>query len=178
MTNSNSKAFIGVSIVAVALFAGWALLGGQYRMVGVLKAAIAERDSIITERDEIMKNVDALYTQYDGRRQDIERFSFVVPDGGGVAEIISALDAIATRTGMQMTGVSVQGSSIGGEKQTSGALTIPVQLLGSYISFAAFLEGVEQNLRLLDVVSISISSDPTNPQLLRFDLQMTAYLVQ
>lgn len=174
--NSNSKTLMGVVLVSAALFAGWALLGGQYRKINVLKAAITERDGIIAEREGVMKSVDSLYATYQQRQQDVDRFGKVVPDKSDVASLISSIDAISANAGLQLVGISVQGGGV--DKDASGTLLIPVQLLGNYESFNAFLEGIEKNLRLLNVTSIGISPDPVNPQLLNFDVQLSAYVVK
>jgi Tfp pilus assembly protein PilO len=101
-----------------------------------------------------------------------------VPDSSSIAEIVSALDTISRQTGLQLVGIAVQGGSRGGDNEVSSNLTIPVQLVGGYESLAAFLNSVEQNLRLLDVISVSISPDTNNPALLHFDLQLFAYFVK
>ncbi len=174
--SSNSKTLLGFILVSLALFTAWALLGGQYRNIGAMRAAIVERDQLIAEREGVMKNVDTLYGQYQAHQRDISRFESVMPQNGNIAEIVSALDVISRQAGMQLIGIAVQGGNRNAQ-ETTGSLTIPVQLLGSYESLSTFLGSIEQNLRLLDIISISIAPDPISVGLLHFEIQIVAYFV-
>lgn len=105
---------------------------------------------------------------------DLDRVDAFLPDGVNNVQLILDLNALAGRTGMVLsnfgTDASVNGSTDSGSGGVSAfatarnpvdSLTLTVTGTGTYDAFRAFLAGVEQSLRPLDVTSLSVNDSPT-----------------
>ena len=93
----DGKKIFGAFVVAIALFFFWPVVFGSWQEIGALKAAVSERQDLVTQRKEVLANVSSLYTNYKNKltAQDSLKFSSLIPVRKDSAELISAIQSIA-----------------------------------------------------------------------------------
>lgn len=100
----------------------------------------------------------------------ITRLEAFLPDGVNNVQLILDLTALAARSGIVLSNFAI--SEPADTSSSSGALALqavkPVESLdislsatGTYPQFRSFLRGVEQSLRPLDIVNVSVSGSAT-----------------
>lgn len=104
--NSN-KNYIGAALISLAVFFFWGWIVPEYNSISELNKLAEERQDLISSRSAIIANIKTLTEEYKKRSADIKRLSSVVPSKKSVAEIVSTLDNIASRNGMQLIGEKI-----------------------------------------------------------------------
>lgn len=173
---SGGKQYIGALIIAIAGALFWIMPAAFYNKIVSLKEAVAERETITRERRDILEKIQELNRLYNDRSSDINKLSLVVPKSKDAAEILSSVQDMASRSGLQLISSSI--SSGNSEPDSSFELvTIELGLLGNYPSLIIFLDSLEKNTRLIDVVSMNINplSEGT---ILSFRLTAQAYYLK
>jgi Tfp pilus assembly protein PilO len=169
---NTNKAFMGAGLIAIAAFLFWMLDLGTYNHMSSLKAAIAERQKIFDERKAIVDNVAKLNKEYVERGGEIKQFSSVIPTKKEIAELVSAFEAISTRSGLNLTEITTSESNE--VKAEYASLFIVMKARGGYAALTNFLDGVEKNIRLVDVDSIELA--PTDNQVGVLDMTIKAFV--
>lgn len=174
-----NKNYIGASLIAVAGFFIWGWILPGYNTMTDLKALVQERQDLITSRSKIIANIAALTQEYQKRSSDIKKLSSIVPNKKSVAEVVSTLENIASRNGMQLTGETISEQK-GDDSAPYSSILIDVALSGSYTSLAGMLQSLEKNLRLMDVASIDVSpgTSANGAAFLNFRVKITAYFIK
>lgn len=128
--------------------------------------------------------------------ESLARLQAFLPDGVDNVQLILDLDALAARSGVTLSDFDIKG--LEGEGTTDGATpTIPTQPVvpnargvlsdsspidsveltmsatGSYTAFRRFLTGIEQSLRPMDLVSLSVDESETG--VYTYDLTLRIY---
>lgn len=176
---NTSKRIFGAFVAGIALFFIWPALVGGWQKVGAMRGAVAEREQLLAQRQEILANASAAYAEYQQRLNAAEgqKFSAFVPVHKDTAEIVSALQAIATEAGAQLTEVhTTEARTREGEQYKT--LSFIIHLRGSYPAMRAFLDRMEQYVRLLNVQTIEVAPDATATGELLFKIGADAYFIQ
>jgi len=115
--------------------------------------------------------------------EGLARLESFLPDGVDNVQIILDLNSLAARSGMTLSDFDTSNDSSSSEGGTTGvtaatpsdasgglalaadepteSLDLTISASGSYNSFRDFLDGIEQSLRMLDVVSVSVIDSET-----------------
>ncbi len=100
----------------------------------------------------------------------IARANAFLPDSVDNVQLILDLNSLATRAGLTLsdfeTGAVDDTEQIGGEggferPSISDSLTLSVSATGTYNAFRSFIAGVEQSLRPLDIIALTVSDSDT-----------------
>lgn len=176
---TNSKKIFGGFAVGIALFFFWPAVIGGWQEIGALRDAAAQREMLLEQRQAILNDVQSSYAQYQQllNEQDGDRFAALVPVRKDSAEILSALQAIASEVGVALGEVRMS------EDQSSAnttfmTLSLVVELSGSYQGMHQFVARLEQYVRLLNVQSIEVVTDTQNPGTVRFSIFADAYFIR
>jgi hypothetical protein len=121
----------------------------------------------------------------------LARLNAFLPDGVDNVQLILDLDALAARSGVTLSNFDIKNQD-GSDSATTDATAVPGQLgpgltsntpvdsldltlsaTGSYPAFRSFLSGVEQSLRPLDVVNLSVSESATG--IYKYDMTIRIY---
>lgn len=170
----SSQNLFGSLLIAVAAFGFFGFLLPAYDEIRATQAAIDERSASIVELQNSLQAVDRLKGDMQGRIGEVDKLSGIIADEKRADEILSSIDAIANQSGMQIVQFSM--GDIGVSEGISTA-SVEMNLRGAYPSFKTFLENLENNLRLFDVQSISIST-PDDSGILSISLRLNLYHLQ
>lgn len=151
-------------VIAGAIFFGF--IDSQYAEVKEISAEMEEYDTALRQvRDLRQAEQNILAKRASFEEVDIERLEKLLPDNVDNVRLLLDLDAIASKYGMTLRGVSVsQPSSLGqNEAEDAGGagvrfVTVSFAVNSSYRNFLLFLEDLERSLRLVDVDGVSFQS--------------------
>jgi len=163
-------------IFAVSGFLIFAMVIPQYDAIADVRAMVKEREKLLADRTAAQENVKRLMKEYQARQADIGKFKVLLPETKQLDQIIASIQALAQGNGLglrTLTAGDVGEAAGAGYKKTS----IKVELGGTYPALLGFLKELEKNLRLYDVLELSIGRDPgaTNPSALSFEVKISTY---
>lgn len=176
---TGGKRIFGAFTVAIALFFFWTAVIGQWQLVSALRAAVAERTDLLSQRQKILDTIAAAYQEYQSKlsASDGTKFGELVPVSKDTAGLVSAMQGMASQAGAQLTEVGIADAK-GITGQQYKALALSMKLAGSYGALRQFLAAVESYVRVLTVTSIQASSDIRNPGQVTFTILANAYFLK
>lgn len=176
-------------ILAIAIFVAY--IDPVYtKDIVPLKAQIKEYDSTLKAAEDFNQKEAQLATARNAIPDtSIARLDAFLPDSVDNVQLILDVTALATRAGLKLTDFSTDANNVavGGSDQSSGqlplstgqkfgSLRVDVKASGSYAAFRAFLSGIEQSLRPLDITDVSITNGANG--LYTYDIIFTIYWLQ
>lgn len=139
---------------------------------------LALKEAVQEER-EAVEAVQALLNEYVSISDLQNNLSLSLPIEEEVPNIVNQLQGIAKLSGVVIESVSLQRLPI--KPSRSGNLVTPVgtmeitmSLKSPYESLKLYLEGIETNIRIMDVVSINIEGGATS-EILSYTLVVKTY---
>jgi Tfp pilus assembly protein PilO len=136
-----------------------------------LKASISDQDKIVEANDKAAKLKAVRETLTDDRKkiaqEDVDKISKMLPDGVENVGLIIDIDNIASKYGMRIRNTKVND---GGGKSTTvavagpdskkyGTIALSFSVASTYENFIAFLKDLESSQRLVDVTSLTFTSN-------------------
>ena len=174
-----NKNYIGAGLIAIAIVLFWTLALPFYNRASDLDAAIKEREDLLKSRNTIMANIKDLNTEYQKRIPEIAKLSAIVPPKKSVAEVLSAIDDISIKNGIELLSSAIIGQKASDSDLNSySLLTLEMALSGSYPGLTNFLRAFERNLRLVDITSIDATAGLGNTSTLNFVVKGNAYYLK
>lgn len=175
----SSKHIFGAFIIAVALFFAWPTVIGTWQEVGALREARDARKALLTQRTEIIETAQTTYAEYQEKVSglDGQKFAALVPVKKDTAELLTAIQDIASTTGVTVGEVRMSETKSKAVEQFK-TLNFTLNLSGAYPSLRQFLACLEQYVRLLQVNTIEANADTRQAGLLRFVVQGDAYFLK
>jgi len=162
-----------ISLVCVTAAGGifFAYTRPAYDSVQADTARIAQFDQALEKAAELQSLKQTLLSRYNTfASADIGRLQKLLPDHVDNVRLILDLDSMAGKHGVALQNVAVsssEGSSnasqsasgqIGASKQKYDSLTIKFATQGTYDTFQRFLADLEKSLRVVDLVSLTLSN--------------------
>lgn len=129
-----------------------------YGLINNAVEAVEQNKINLAERKKVAINLEKLLGQYNERATEITSFNKAVPVGQSVAEAIINLEALASENGLvflESSFKSKDSTGVGGIK----TLIANIRVKGSYTAFKNYLKSLEKNLRIVDIIKISFSSE-------------------
>ena len=160
-------------IIAVVLFiaAGavfFTYTQPTYDSLQSARAQSDEYDQALTKAAELQQLKQTLLSQYNAfNPADLDRLQKMLPDSVDNIRLILDLDNMAEAYGMALQNVVISApstptgavSTTGGTKYDS--LILQFTTHGTYSQFKQFLGDLQQSLRIVDLVNLSIQPDAT-----------------
>ena len=174
---SQVHAYIGAALAAIAGIFFFVLVLPAYDGVSSRRTALAERNDLITEQTATVAKLADLNKQYAARAGDIKQFSYVVPSGKNTADLVSMLQALVSQNGLQLTGLSMGANTVD-DKAPYYVQSIDIGMSGGYVAFRSFMEGIERNIRMIDIDSIDAAPVSENSPTINFRIKAHAYFLK
>jgi len=174
----NAKNIFGAVTVAIALFFVWPGIFGSWAEMRALKAAVVERKALAAERESILKNAADEYANYQTilKGEAGTTFTSLVPTKKDAAELISAAEAIATTSGLQLSKIEIVEPRTQKDAQYA-TLVLKLELLGQYSGLRSFLADLETYVRILNVKKLDIANDAQSEST-RFTIEAETYFIK
>lgn len=159
-------------LIAIGLFAGYINPVYATKIIP-LKAEIQQYDSTLAAAADFNKKEAQLATERNSiPTESIQRLETYLPDGVDNVQLILDLNALAAKSGMQLSNFDIQNSAASSNAssgalplqaggRTIDSLDLTVKATGSYSAFRTFLAGLEQSLRPMDIVQMTLSDSQT-----------------
>ncbi|MEK7121459.1 MAG: type 4a pilus biogenesis protein PilO [Patescibacteria group bacterium] len=174
-----NKNYIGAGLIAIAIVLFWALALPLYNRVSDLDTAIKEREDLLKSRNTIMANIKDLSKEYQKRIPEIAKLSAIVPSKKSVAEVLSAIDDVSVKNGVQLFSSAIIGQKTSDANLSPyNLLSIEIFLNGTYPGLTNFLRAFERNLRLVDITSVDAAASFGNTSILNFVVKGNAYYLK
>lgn len=160
----NTTAIILV-VLAIGLF--FTFTNPQYQAVQGLSSELAEYRAVLKNAEAITEMKILLADRYDEVPEvEIERLSKVLPDTVDDIRLALDIDAIASRYGLSIKNVSVDGnnndnSKVVIEPQTGlpyDKVEVSFSFISGYDNFKKFMSDIEDSLRITDIKSVSFKT--------------------
>lgn len=154
-------------VIAAGIFFGF--IDPSYTRVKELRAEEAQFDQALTRSKELQEVRDQLLSRYNTFSQsDLNRLESMLPDNVDNVRLVLDFDSIASRYGMRLRNIALDTGDNRAQRGQVGASDSPFQsvvvsfaVTGDYNAFRAFLEDLEQSLRLVDVTGVAFGSSPS-----------------
>ncbi len=174
-----NKNYIGAGLIAIAIVLFWALALPLYDAVSDLSTAIQERNDLLASRNTIITNINNLNKEYQKRITEITKLSAIVPAKKSIAEVLSAIDNMATKNGIQLISSTIAGQKNSGtDNSPYNILSMDMSLVGSYPGLTNVLNAFERNLRIMDITSVDAAAVSGNNTSLNFTVKGNAYYLK
>lgn len=136
----------------------------------VVEDAIKNAREVIRLRDELL----ARYNSIDPAA--IDKIRKFLPAGSALSELFIDVDTMAGQSDIRVSDISFSEneSPPSNLPEVGSALTITLQAKGTYDQFRTFVGLLEKNLRLVDVVGITLTEKPKDAEM-GFEILLRAY---
>lgn len=154
-------------IIAVALFFWY--IDPQYTSVKELLSEQQQIDQALNRSKELQDERDKLLARYNTFPQtELNSLQKLVPDHLDNVRLILDLDSMASRYGMRVRDVAIQGDTsrvktgeLGPDTEAYESVVLSFSVTGTYDTFRSFLSDLEKSLRLVDVVGLEFTATET-----------------
>lgn len=166
-----------ISIVFWLILPIYNQISYNYQVISDKKNELQETKDLIAK----MKELDEKYKQLEADGY-IKKIDFALPEEEDLPSLIVNLEALASQNGMILEEADF-GSQVSSMPKI-GTATAPqpynifqmrLSLAGSYLAFKNFLKALEENLRLMDVKSVSLSPKEEIENYFKFDVAVETY---
>lgn len=146
----------------------WGTIAERRVEIATVEDAISKTQDVIRLRDELVSKYNAV------SQSDIERVRSFLPAGSDVTGMLMDVDVLTKAAGVKLTSIGFQ-EKAGGATPVAGleTLALSINVSGSYEAFQVFLDALERNLRLMDVVDISFGGGEKDDY--QFTLRVRTY---
>lgn len=141
------------------------------------------RNQIENQKKTLEKNqyligvVEKLRESYEINKETLNKLEYIVPGEQEVPNLIVQLEAIAAKGGLILGEIGFPTEDKNTvTNQDYKSSTININLTGNYASFERFLSAIEENIRLMDVESITFTpAESEGVSLFNFEVVFKVY---
>ena len=169
-------------LVSVALF--FVFVNPHYQQTQLLLEQKTEYEDALNRARELESARDELFTKYNSfSRTDLDRLYRLVPEEINIVKLVADMDDVAGRYGIAIKGISVEEEIVDNSMQI-----VPEERVNSYlttsISFSFevkydqlvnFIRDLEKSLQVIDIVSVSFSSDEKETEIYEYKIKFNTY---
>lgn len=162
-----------------------------YDGVQEVQAEIDQYDQALNKATELQKLKQSLLSRFNAfNPADVDRLHKLLPDHVDNVRLVLDLDTLASQHGFALQNVVINAPnttavqnggeqvSIGPSRQTYDSLTLRFATSGTYPKFVEFVNALENSLRLVDVVALTMDADATGfggEPVYRYDITLRTY---
>lgn len=163
---------------SIGLFLGY--IDPQYKEIKIQKAELAQYNDALEKSAELRKVRDELIQKDNGiSRNNREKIKKMLPETVDNVRLILDMDSIASKFGLSIKNIKVgettpdSSDTFGPSGKKYGSIELSFSVTASYKNFLAFLQDLEQSLRIVDVVSLTVRSSKAD--LYEYDVVLKTY---
>ncbi|MEW5805609.1 MAG: type 4a pilus biogenesis protein PilO [Patescibacteria group bacterium] len=162
---------LGILIVFAGAYILFHLDVNQWKSVGEIRIQLAERQAVVKRLNQLIQKFREQLAMFDNLDQQVSLVGKALPTSLKIPELLVSLEAIAQENEVGFSHISftvlesdrVENSelrefSAPGTGQETGPYPIAITLdgAGNYLGMKKFLQGVETELRLIEVRNLEI----------------------
>lgn len=179
MSNTNSLALIIFSLLAF-FFLGRPMFSEMQNLrteVKSYKQEIEKINTLESRKNELLAKLNQIPLE------DRDRVSSFLPSADEVVRLVSNLDALALKQGIDLTQVNFGPEKYDRARAVSDTVApevynsriITLSFSANYSNLQAFLKNVEQSLRMVDIRSVDVSSEADKGGLYQYKVSAEVY---
>ena len=149
---------LGLLIAAMVIYS--LLIKPEYQQTNELRGILVAKTDLLSEQQSIISQVEDLLSQYQNSARIQEIVSLSLPLKEDTSSIFGQLQALAQANGITIEIFSLQNLPI--TKNNLAVLQVSLKVVGQYENFKNFLQGVETNIRVMDLSSMKIEKSAYN----------------
>jgi hypothetical protein len=192
---------IAAAFLIAALVAYIEFIVPAYSNLETLKGQVEGEAALYTNENQIVTQGQSLLAAYENNASSSEAVSWALPVGQNLSGALAQIYGVAANSGVTLvsTGISIQavaqpsavsdGSQIANAASTgsiikpTGQISFQASGAGSYEAIKTFLKGLEANIRIFDVKSVTISpsggtvtkGQAANPDMFAYSITVVTY---
>lgn len=154
------------------------------------RKSIEDQKKVLSDKRDFLARMEELSMAYEENKENIEKIEFILPSKEEIPNLIVQLESLVKEQGLLLDKleVSVPTEELRGminpedavaRKETTAVeyktLIINLGFTGDYSALKNFLKATEENMRLIDIDSVSISPESEVPGIFSFDLSLKTY---
>ncbi|HUO50142.1 MAG TPA: type 4a pilus biogenesis protein PilO [Candidatus Paceibacterota bacterium] len=164
-----TRTIISLVLLVLAGSAFFLYTKPSYDTIQTLSAQGAQYDAALAKAAQLQSLKQTLLQRYNSfDPNQIARLTTMLPDQVDNIRLILDLDNIASKYGMALQNVNISTSdaasgsgpvgAVASNAQPFDSLTISFTTSGTYASFKQFMTDLQQSLRIVDLVSLTLSN--------------------
>jgi Tfp pilus assembly protein PilO len=166
---SSTKRILSISISTLlfigSLFVYGSLIKPAYSQIKDLRSEVASRLDFIEKNEAYIQKIQKKIKELQDLDKTTETISLILPLNQDVASRVSQIDGLAYNNRLTIELLSIQELSIKPSKQPNlvkgiGTLRFNFKASGNYENFKSFIQALETNITLMDLVGLKI--EPNN----------------
>jgi len=169
-----------LSIIAIIMIGLW-FIKPTYKEIRNLSQEINTKQEILNEKQKLVFDIEKLVSQYEDIKGRVNKVFYALPTEAEIPNILVQLEALASENGIifesvnfgeiqenKQNKITFKETALSPEEQNDlenletvnniKSIFVDVKLTGSYENFKKYLKGLENNIRIVDVVSVNFSS--------------------
>jgi len=165
-TKRASILLLSAALIVVSLIMYATLVRSAYDSMVNLRSELASQSNLLDVQSEAITQVKSLVAQYQSVAKLEDQLALALPTEEAVSGVMAQLNAIAQSNGASIQSVGITYLPIKSAATSLtfargiGTLQLEMKVLSSYESFKRFLQGLETNIRIMEVRSVKI--DPVS----------------
>lgn len=178
-----SLVFLVLTLIVIFVWA-WP----TFKEVGDLNKKINEEKSQYDTQYKAVQIAKSIIDQYKSLISVSQTISLSIPRGAEIQNLLAQLDNITTQSGLSLQSINFEnvGALASPSKQSASnivqgykTLRLTLGLMGNYESLKTWLNAVESDIRLMDIVNIAFagltSDSQKNSGLFNFKVMLNVY---
>ncbi len=144
------------------------LINPRYKEVQVMKKDVASYTSRLETAQKLKLGREELIAKYNSiSKADLDNLKILLPDSVDNIRLIIQIDSLATKNGLSSlrnvqydsakTDQTTKPEVTTGTQKTYGEFNMSFETTGQYKNFLSFTSDLEQNLRLVDIATVTFS---------------------
>lgn len=162
-------------ILFIALILGFYLTYPKYQEFKELQTKVSEKEAELRGRTAYFAGVDKTFKKLKNYEESLEKIDRAIPSNSSIAFLIYFFQKKSSENGLILQGVSFSESSPAGGRKEFKEIHFSFKLLGSYSALKNFLSFLEKSVRLIEVESISFTSQKETGQIYSFGLTIKVH---
>lgn len=173
--------FIIIAVLSAIVMVVKFLVMPAYEDVGSRRTVREEKKEIIIELENLKKKTAQWRADFSKAEKSIVKMNLALPNGEDFPNLIVSLEDLAGSSGVVLGLIDFGGvirgrsSAVKSDKVNALALDLTMQIRGTYEAFKLFLDKIESNVRVLDIQSITFSSDSAKAGMFDFVVLAKVY---
>lgn len=173
--------FTPLILIIVAIAGGFFYIRPQYTEIQALRQESMQYDDLLLQAQELK----SIHAELEEKRKsisadDLDRLSKLVPEKIDTARLILDIDGIGSRYAIGMKNIQI-GDIVADEVRPGelpkpyGATAISFAFQTSYEGMVAFVRDLEESLRMVDVVDITLAEGEEDSPFFNYTITLQAY---
>jgi len=167
-------------LIILTVLVGWQYFLPVFSKVSGLRGELKIWQAKLEDTQALSRKLESLKNKYNTMTDEAERVSQSIPKGEDLPGLLVQLEQLASQAGLILNSVnftvpevkktkapalttqsgtsSVSPAAVSTKKNEAKKLSVEVSLSGTQDSLKYFLSSVEENLRIMDVMSFGLTS--------------------